>query len=409
MVFTDFLLSFVGCRSSNSPTKQAKMSKQVMMRFRFDRKKSATKTKEAPIVLEVYHQRARRYLDTGFRVCSHQWNRRLQRVTNHPSALNINEALDAILIRNQSLAVELSSPPNEFSLEAFMDIVSRRDRSHPKTFERFMASRIEERKLSASSRKQHRVVYRAVVESGLFQAFSDLTPYNIARFDAFLRNVKGLTHQVTVANYHKRLKTYIHEAMAFELIDRDPYLGFKVSRGTPKSIRYLNRQEVDNLLSTVLLDRVLTRIRDLFIFQMFTGLSYSDMMALDYTRAERREDGMLYIRDQRLKTKEEYYICLLPKAEEVLERYGFHLPQYSNQKYNAYLKVLAMACHIDKPLSSHMARHTFATTITLSNGVPMQIVAKMMGHSNIKTTQMYAKVLAEDVASEFGRLSKVFG
>ena len=134
---------------------------------------------------------------------------------------------------------------------------------------------------------------------------------------------------------------------------------------------------------------------------MYTGLAYSDMYNVDWTQAEKRKDGRYYIRQSRLKTNEEYYLLLLPPAVAVLERYKWQLPTISNQKYNDYLKGLGLACGIKKPLTSHVARHTFATTITLANHVPIEIVAKMMGHSDIKTTQRYAKVLAEDVIDAF--------
>ena len=113
---------------------------------------------------------------------------------------------------------------------------------------------------------------------------------------------------------------------------------------------------------------------------------------------------MRYLRAQRHKTKTEFFIYLLPPAIEVLKMYDYKLPILSQQKYNVYLKALGQACGLTQKISSHMARHTFATTVTLANGVPLHILQKMLGHTSVKTTQIYAKTLAEDVAQEFQRL-----
>ena len=116
----------------------------------------------------------------------------------------------------------------------------------------------------------------------------------------------------------------------------------------------------------------------------------------------------MYLRDQRKKTSTEYFVYLLPPAVEVLRKYSYKLPIVCAQQYNMRLKALAAICGLKRGLSSHVARHTFATTITLSQGVPMHVLQKMMGHTNIKTTQIYAKVLAEDVEREFSRLSSLY-
>lgn len=143
-------------------------------------------------------------------------------------------------------------------------------------------------------------------------------------------------------------------------------------------------------------DYTLNRVRDLFVFGCYTGLSYVDMYNVDVG-----ED--LLVRGARVKTWGDYYIKLLPQAKAVWDKYGGELPKYSNQKYNLYLKVLGLAAGIKKPLTAHMARHTFATQM-LSKGVSIEILAKMLCHADISTTQRYAKVLAEDVFQAFDRV-----
>ena len=149
----------------------------------------------------------------------------------------------------------------------------------------------------------------------------------------------------------------------------------------------------------------LAHARDLFIFQMYTGMAYADTQAFniaDYAYV----DGHWQRTAERIKTGVPYVSRLLPPAVEVLQRNSFRLPQLSNQKYNVALKNLGDAAGIRKRLTSHMARHTFATW-ALQHGVPIEIVSRMLGHTDIAMTQRYAKVLAEDVTAQFTALESV--
>lgn len=144
----------------------------------------------------------------------------------------------------------------------------------------------------------------------------------------------------------------------------------------------------------------------MFLFCCYTGLAYADLAKFDFNDAV-YTDGMYRIRDCRQKTGTMYNISLVSKAMAIMERYNYKLPVISNQKYNAYLKVIGSSCEIKKRLTSHVARHTFATTVTLGNGVRIEVVSKMLGHTNIQTTQIYAKIFQEEVDSEFNRLNKI--
>lgn len=164
----------------------------------------------------------------------------------------------------------------------------------------------------------------------------------------------------------------------------------------------LNEDEMKRLAAKHFLTERLTHVRDVFLFCCFTGLSYSDVQSLRTIDVVKGVDGRQWITINRTKTNVRSSVPLLPTALEILERYAHHpfcvyhnkaLPIISNQKMNEYLKEIATLCGIDKPLSSHIARHTFGTTVTLLNGVPIESVSKMMGHTNIRTTQQYAKVL----------------
>lgn len=378
------------------------------LRLIFDRQGTSTPKVESIIYFVATYQRVRRFISTGIRVAKGQWHKDGY-IINHPNAPTLNQKLEKDKARLMKLMYDLCDHPAGFDLDLFVHEAKVERRNAKMTFLDFLHERVWQRKLSDATRRQHMVAINALEESGIIKYFTDLKPANLARWDAWLRNEKGVTHQPTLYGYHKRIRVYVQDALLFEYIRDNPYTRFKVERGKEHGIRYLNREEVARLEALVTQDKTLQRVRDLFIFQMYTGLSYSDMYALDLASLKKREDGYYYIRDQRLKTQQEYYLLLLPPAVRVLEKYGLRLPQYSNVKYNAYLKGLGVAIGLTKPLTSHMARHTFATTITLGNNVPIEVVAKMMGHADIATTQRYAKILAEDVTSEFKRLAQGFG
>lgn len=376
------------------------------LRLVFDRTKAATDTKKALVYFEIQHERVRRYISTGISLFRGQWSESTSSIKHHTDAPTLNRMLEQQRRRMMDAIEEMCKTYAEFDADAFAQTM-RGDREASRiTFLDYLAERIEIRPMADETRRHHRMMLNRLRSFGRIVFFSDLTPRNIALWEDWLRVECGVHTQTTMRNYHKRLSPYLSEAVTRGLIARSPYDQYKVPRGETAKIRYLTKDEVHAIITAVLEDDVLKRVRDLFVVQMYTGLAYSDMYAVDFTNAEVKSDGRYYIRQSRLKTNEEYYLVLLPPVVEVLERYGYRLPTYSNQKYNVYLKALGLACGITKPITSHVARHTFATTITLSNKVPIEIVAKMMGHSDIKTTQRYAKVLAEDVIDAFKDLEQ---
>jgi integrase len=161
----------------------------------------------------------------------------------------------------------------------------------------------------------------------------------------------------------------------------------------------------------------INQVKDIFTFCCFTGLAYADVKKLSKNDIVMGIDGGRWIKTKRTKTDTKTNVPLLPSAEEILERYENHpstydsdllLPVLSNQKMNAYLKEVADLCGINKNLTFHLARHTFATTVTLSNGVPIESVSKMLGHTNLKTTQHYAKILDMKVSKDMEILRNKF-
>jgi len=226
--------------------------------------------------------------------------------------------------------------------------------------------------------------------------FSALDRSFIDKFDLYLRTERQLAPN-TIVLYMSRLHTVINKAIAAGIITADPFAGYEPSRSERKR-RYLTHEELRQLMTTPLSVPRLYLVRDLFLFSCYTGISYGDMCRLTAVNLETAEDGTTWIKATREKTNVEFEIPLLDLPRHIINKYrdimpdGKLLPMYGNSEINRGLKLLAAACGIDRKLTFHMARHTYATEITLSHGVPMETVSRMLGHSRVDTTQIYAQV-----------------
>jgi len=236
---------------------------------------------------------------------------------------------------------------------------------------------------------------------------TDLNHEFITGFDFFLRTIDKINHN-TVVKYMKVLKKVVNLAVANEWIPSNPFSQFKAAYKDPNR-GFLTAEELETIGKKRFSIPRLAIIRDLFLFSCYTGLSYSDIFALTPDDVQPGIDGEKWIIVNRLKTNERSPIPLLPQATEIINKYqdypvnssaGKLLPMKSNQKMNAYLKEIADLCGIKKDLSMHIGRHTFATTVTLSNGVPIETVSKMLGHTSIKTTQIYSKVVDTKISQD---------
>jgi len=195
-------------------------------------------------------------------------------------------------------------------------------------------------------------------------------------------------------------------------LEKDPFARFKISKEdiVPE---YLNKQEIQIIADKEIKIERLRQVRDVFLFCCFTGLAYVDIHKLNADELSTGVDNDLWIFTRRGKTNIPSRIPLLPFAQKIISAYKDHpqcvnrgklLPVLSNQKYNSYLKELADICGIKKNLTTHTARHTFATTVTLGNGVPIESVSKMLGHKKLQTTQHYARVLDIKVSEDMQAL-----
>jgi len=233
----------------------------------------------------------------------------------------------------------------------------------------------------------------------------------LIEFEQYLKTVHN-NRQNTVAKNITGFKKIINFSLDMEWMPKDPFRNFKNKKEEPPRT-YLTKEEVETVISKAMPNRHLQLVKDLIIFQIFTGIAYSDLRNLTLSNAVTGVDGNKWLDFKRQKTNTRTSLPLLPKALEILIKYADRpagidenrvFPLLSNQKMNKQIKKIMAICKIEKNISSHSFRRTFATTITLSNGVPIETVSKMLGHRDIKTTQIYAKVVDTKISNDMKKL-----
>jgi integrase len=243
----------------------------------------------------------------------------------------------------------------------------------------------------------------------------------IVDFEQFIRNYKPKKERRTLTNngvmkHLERFKKMINLAVKLEWLVKNPVNQFSL-KFDKYDRQYLSERELKLIENTFFKSERLERVKDIFIFSCYTGLSYIDVKQLTRHQIVRGIDNNYWIYTKREKTHEVVKIPILPKALVIIEKYRaiakkidseLLLPLYSNQKTNSYLKEIAKQCGINKNITFHVARHTFATTVLLSNGVPIETVSKLLGHTKLSTTQIYARVLEHKISEDIDNLLKRF-
>ena len=237
----------------------------------------------------------------------------------------------------------------------------------------------------------------------------------IADYEFFLRTKRNCSNN-TAIKYVKNFHKVVNICLANGWLVKSPFTNYKPK--IKEVVRdYLLDDEIKAIRDKNITSFRLDLVRDIFLFSCYTGLAYIDVKQLKKSNISIGIDGDKWIFKSRQKTDVNSKIPILPPALEILDKYkehpkclneGFLLPILSNQKMNAYLKEIADICGINKELTFHIARHTFATTVTLSNGVPIETVSKMLGHTNLKTTQHYAKILDKKISEDMQILKAKF-
>ncbi|WP_310377935.1 site-specific integrase [Flavobacterium sp.] len=237
----------------------------------------------------------------------------------------------------------------------------------------------------------------------------------VTDYEFWLRSVRNCANN-TAVKYIKNFSKIIKLCLANDWLDKNPFANYKSKVKEVERV-YLSEEEIQRIIEKDFKTERLSLVRDIFLFSCFTGLAYIDVKNLTKAHISIGIDGEKWIFTHRQKTESASKIPILPVTQMIIDKYADHpksnnedrlLPILTNQKMNAYLKEIAAVCEIEKDLTFHIARHTFATTVTLTNGVPIESVSKMLGHKNLRTTQHYAKVLDKKVSEDMKILRDKF-
>ena len=398
----------------------------------YDHRNRTPKGEEGPVEVRVTVNRKPYYINTGVRVRKGRLvGNAVRDDADSDNADTLNERLTTIVALvekevNRYLAEQQPINVAEIRRKVWDIAPATDDDQTEPTMVKWIREYIKTANISKSTVKRYITVCNCLTDFGRMVRWEQLTVDNIYAWDVWLRSRPiPLTENQKAAgveqahisndsayNYHKVLKAAINKAMKFDIVKLNPYDRLKgvFKRDKREKVDYLTEGQMMKILDlTPVPGSQAATARDLFIFQMFTGLGYADTQVFDISLYRREvvpagePQGTLTERwvfiGERVKTGVPYVSMLLPPVVEVLKRNGWNVPKMNNQRYNQMLKAIGMVIGIER-LHSHMGRHSFATWM-LSQGAKIENVSRMLGHTTVKQTERYAKVLAKDVYDDF--------
>ena len=372
----------------------------------YDRRHQATPEKEGAVDLRVCFDCKQKFLSTGVKVYPRQWDSKNECVKLRNDATSLNKALSDI--KNDAITLL-----TEMSKTGYVDLARLNEIFKPKaydlTFHEYMKDRISKRNVSENTRERYVSFYKVFVdEYGKMKNFSDITEAGVRDYDEWLhkRVVNGhLMQQSTIYSHHKYLRLFIYDALTDGYVDKNPYQSkrIKIDHGESGQIPSLTIDQVEQIESLEL-DGFVGKTKDLFLFQCYTGLAFSDMQKFKLSNYSQDKDGNYLIKDKRTKTDTTYIFMLSEKALAIVMKYKGKIPAISNQKYNQYLKVLGQMIGVPT-LHSHMGRSTFASTC-LNQGMNTDVLKHCLGHVTTFETNRYATMQDETIKKAFKDIKK---
>ena len=372
----------------------------------YDRRHQATPEKEGAVDLRVCFDCKQKFLSTGVKVYPRQWDSKNECVKLRNDATSLNKALSDI--KNDAITLL-----TEMSKTGYVDLARLNEIFKPKaydlTFHEYMKDRISKRNVSENTRERYISFYKVFVdEYGKMKNFSDITEAGVRDYDEWLhkRVVNGhLMQQSTIYSHHKCLRLFIYDALTDGYVDKNPYQSkrIKIDHGESGQIPSLTIDQVEQI-ENLELDGFVGKTKDLFLFQCYTGLAFSDMQKFKLSNYSQDKDGNYLIKDKRTKTDTTYIFMLSEKALAIVMKYKGKIPAISNQKYNQYLKVLGQMIGVPT-LHSHMGRSTFASTC-LNQGMNTDVLKHCLGHVTTFETNRYATMQDETIKQAFKDIKK---
>ena len=387
---------------------------QITFFLRTDKQR---KDQSCPLYIRITLNKSQSLIGMHINLQKQQWNAPLQKVVKSPQAREMNLELDAIRLRLVQVYQTLLESSSSLSAGLIKDVylaptqhkeklLLQTVKAHNDEMEALLGS-----KYSKGSLKNYRTTLKSLtgfVLEGYKEADVPLkfVDYGfIVKFEQYV--IKHGCGNNGAMKHLQRLRKILNYALRNDWLDHNPFrkytISFKrVERG------FLDLEEIQRIDQAELESSGQEKVRRWFLFACYTGLPYADLKALKWENIRKGADENLWLDIRRQKTDTSILLPLLPQAKVLLPSKGTGLVfgVYSNQKVNDYLKIIATKANVEKKVSFHLARHTFATTITLSNGIPIETVSKMLGHTNIKTTQIYSKVVELKISKDMDKLLK---
>lgn len=382
-----------------------KRKKMINVRVVFDRKHVSTKShakerRTGPVTIEVYYDAKRVYLQTGVKVYSDQFKN--GRVYNHAQQGVMNERIRMITNKAEGYINDILKSGRDFSIDTFKEYISASSNDNDgATFLNFMEKQIEAQDTRESTKVIHRQVLRFLKKWGRIKSFEDLTVENVIAWHKVAVSVSK-TGSFSV-NRDRVLRRYTKLAYNMNLLSEDPYNRWNIPSYTPADThRYISLEDVEKIRRLVLEKPNESSARDLFLFQFNTGMAYIDTQNFD-TKHIASTGSLKSYEGKRVKTSHQFYVPLTREAIDILERYGGVPPKLTNSAYRHALYKIGEKAGLSVRLSSHKARHTFAV-MCINKGMPIEVLAKILGHTNIKTTQIYGKILKSSIDTAFKKI-----
>lgn len=359
----------------------------------YDRKGQASKERPAVVELRISAGKVRKYISTGVKLLPKEWKN--GSVTNREDMMPLNRQLQSLLKKCNEIITQMMEEDN-VDLNAIPAIL--KDRLQQKqTFLEYAKARaeIKKRNLKQGTQKRYKVVFDFLESWRGMVSFAEVTEQNIQKMDDCLAE-RGLKVSSRY-NYHKILKFFVRQAFNDGLIAKNPYVTMKIDRGEEDGLyRHLTPAEFHRFEKCTIDSEHLERVRDLFVFQTYTCMGYSDLAAFDYNQCEQMDGQMVY-RSNRVKTDKPFMFVLLKPALKILQKYNYKLPIISNVKYNDYLKAAVKYAKIDKRVTTHWARHTGATMYLNEGRVDINTISKILGDTLRETERTYAKLMDKSI------------
>ena len=387
----------------------------------FDRKKKANKDTEGLLEIRISANRKSYYISTGVKVLPKQW---AGTVLHRADAETLNDRLGTMVRKVSEEVTACMAEGRELNVSAIKEKlfeVKNLRATEPDMLLNWIDAQIADLNVKDGTRQHYRVMLKRLEEFSLIRQWEDLTTENIYAFDAWLHKLTKPHSKAdiqagrepeyicdsSIHNYHKDLKAMLFRAKKMGKIATNPYevLKGEFKRNENESTEFLTEEEVAAIESLhPIAGTHMAVARDLFLFQVYTGLSYSDTQAFDM-KDYKNIDGKWVNVGERIKTGVPYVSQLLPPVAEILERYNWQTPKMNNSKYNKCLKDIQHVLGISTRLHSHLGRHTFATWMHMQ-GAPIEHISKMLGHRKIQQTMRYAKVVPTQIYDDYDRFAE---